>query len=34
MGKNSQDRQDFIISNLRVEKDLAALPQESETIEA
>jgi len=24
MGKNTQERQDFIIDNLRVEKDLAA----------
>ena len=31
MGKNTQDRQNFIIENLRVEKDIALTNDEMET---
>jgi hypothetical protein len=34
MGKNTPDRQDFIIDNLRVEKDLPETPAAEATEEA
>jgi topoisomerase-4 subunit B len=33
MGKNTPERQEFIIDNLRIEKDIIDEPEESELIE-